>query len=191
MGVLAGSLLAAPFVAEAQKAAKIPRIGYLATNPTPHFQEAFRQGLRDLGYIEGRNLAIEDRNAEGKPERLPTLAAELVALEVDVIVASGTPAALATKQATKAIPIVFTAVADAVTSRLVTSLAQPGGNVTGVSVLAPELVGKCLEHLKQAIPAVSRVAALWQPGGVGERTEKDPEGSRSRGTGTGGPASIR
>src|SRR5262249_24134494 len=97
----------------------------------------------------------------------------LVALKVDVIVASGTPAALATKQATKTIPIVFTAVADAVTSKLVTSLAQPGGNVTGLSVLAPELVGKCLEHLKQAVPAVSRVAALWQPGSVGERTEKD------------------
>src|SRR5215510_9220616 len=170
---LTGGLLAAPLAAEAQQAAKISRIGYLATNRTPHFQEAFRQGLRDLGYVEGRNLVIEDRNAEGKAERLPALAAELVALKVDVIVAASTPAALAAKQATKTIPIVFTAVADAVTSRLVTSLAQPGGNVTGLSVLAPELVGKCLEHLKQAIPAVSRVAALWQPGGMGEPTERD------------------
>jgi putative tryptophan/tyrosine transport system substrate-binding protein len=168
-----GAVLAAPRAAEAQQAAKISRIGYLATNRTPHFQEAFRQGLRDLGYVEGRNLVIEDRNAEGKPERLPALAAELVALKVDVIVASGTPAALTTKQATTTLPIVFTAIADAVTSRLVTSLAHPAGNVTGLSVLAPELVGKCLEHLKQAIPAVSRVAALWQPGAVGERTEKD------------------
>ena len=171
--LVAGSLLAAPLAAEAQPAAKIFRIGYLATNPTPHFQEAFRQGLRDLGYVEGRNLVIEDRDAEGKPERLPALAAELVALKVDVIVASGTPAALATKQATRTLPIVFTAVADPVTSRLVTSLAQPGGNVTGLSVLAPELVGKCLEHLKQVIPAVSRVAVLWQPGGLGEGTAKD------------------
>jgi len=170
---LVGGIVAAPIAAEAQQAGKVARIGYLATNPTPHFQEAFRQGLRDLGYVEGRNLVIEDRNAEAKPERLPALAAELVALKVDVIVASGTPAALATKQATRTLPIIFTAVADPVTSRLVTSLAQPGGNVTGLSVLAPELVGKCLEHLKQAIPAVSRVAALWQPGGVSERTEKD------------------
>ena len=170
---LVGGIVAAPIAAEAQQAGKVARIGYLATNPTPHFQEAFRQGLRDLGYVEGRNLVIEDRNAEAKPERLPALAAELVALKVDVIVASGTPAALATKQATRTLPIIFTAVADPVTSRLVTSLAQPGGNVTGLSVLAPELVGKCPEHLKQAIPAVSRVAALWQPGGVSERTEKD------------------
>ena len=173
IGTLAGGLLAAPYAAEAQQAAKIFRIGYLALNPTPHFQEAFRQGLRDLGYVEGRNLVIEARDAEGKLERLPALAAELVALKVDVIVTSGTPAALAAKQATRTLPIVFTAVADPVTSRLVTSLAQPGGNVTGLSVLAPELVGKCLEQLKQAMPAVSRVAVLWHPGAMTERTDKD------------------
>jgi putative ABC transport system substrate-binding protein len=172
-GVLALALLASPLAAEAQQAAKIFRIGYLGTNRTPHLQEAFRQGLRDLGYVEGRNLVIEDRDAEGKLERLPALAAELVALKVDVIVAAGTPAALATKQATRTLPIVFTAVGDPVTSRLVTSLAQPGGNVTGLSVLAPELIGKCLEQLKQAIPAVSRVAVLWHPGAMGERTDKD------------------
>jgi ABC-type uncharacterized transport system substrate-binding protein len=166
-------LLTAPLAAEAQQTAKVPRIGYLALNPTPHLTEAFRRGLRDLGYVEGRNLVIEYRDAEGKSERLPALAAELVALKVDVILASGTPAALATKQATKTLPIVFTAIADPVTSRLVTSLAQPGGNVTGLSVLAPELVGKSLDQLKQAVPGVSRVAALWQPGGVGERTERD------------------
>jgi putative tryptophan/tyrosine transport system substrate-binding protein len=166
-------LLAGPLAGEAQQAAKVPRIGYLALNPTPHLQEAFRQGLRDLGYVEGRNLVIEYRDAEGKAERLPALAAELVALKVDVILAAGTPAALATKQATRTLPIVFTAIADPVTSRLVTSLAQPGGNVTGLSVLAPELVGKCLEQLKQAVPGVSRVAVLWQPGGHGERTDKD------------------
>jgi putative ABC transport system substrate-binding protein len=166
-------LLAAPLAAEAQQAAKVARIGYLATNPTPHLQEAFRQGLRDLGYVEGRNLVIEYRDAEGKSEQLPARAAELVALKVDVIVAAGTPAALAAKQATRTLPTVFAAVADPVTSGLVTSLARPGGNVTGLSVLAPELVGKCLEQLKQAVPGVSRVAVLWQPGGVGERTERD------------------
>jgi putative ABC transport system substrate-binding protein len=166
-------LLAAPLAAEAQPAAKIARIGYLATNPTPHLQEAFRQGLRDLGYVEGRNLVIEYRDAKGKLERLPALAAELVALKVDVILASGTPQTLAAKQATGTLPIVFALAADPVTSRLVTSLAQPGGNVTGLSVLAPDLVGKCLEQLKQTVPGVSRVAVLWQPGGVGERTERD------------------
>jgi len=168
-------LLAAPLAAEGQQAAKVPRIGWLSLNlaANPHLSEAFRQGLRDFGYVEGRNVVIEIRSAEGKLERLPALAAELVALKVDVIVASGTPAALATKQATRTLPIVFTAIADPVTSRLVTSLAQPGGNVTGLSVLAPELVGKCLEQLKQAVPGVGRVAVLWQPGGLGERTEKD------------------
>jgi len=169
---LAGAL-AAPLAAGAQQATKVARVGYLATNPTPHFQAAFRQGLREFGYVEGRNLVIEDRDAAGKLERLPALAAELVALKVDVIVAPNTPAALATKQATKTLPIIFTAVADPVTSKLVTSLAHPGANVTGLSVLAPELVGKCLELLKQAIPAVSRVAVLWHPGATGERTDKD------------------
>ncbi len=169
------AMLASPFAAHAQQAAKVARIGYLsaanlATNP--HMHEAFRQGLRDLGYVEGRNVVIEYRSAEGKYERLPALAAELVALKVDVIVAPPTVAALAAKHATRTIPIVFTAV-DAVASGLVTSLARPGGNVTGLSLLAPELVGKCLEQLKQAVPGVSRVAVLWQPGGLGERTEKD------------------
>jgi putative ABC transport system substrate-binding protein len=168
---LAGGLLAAPLVAEAQQAAKIFRIGYLALNPNPHFQGAFRQGLRDLGYVGGRNLVIEDRDAGRKPERLPALAAELVALKVDVIVASGTPAAQAAKQATRTLPIVFTAVAAPIGSGLVTSLARPGGNVTGLSVLAPELVGKQLELLKQAIPAASRVAVLWEPGVLGKDVE--------------------
>jgi putative tryptophan/tyrosine transport system substrate-binding protein len=162
---LAG-VFAVPLAGEAQPTAKIARIGYLAANRAgapPNLREAFRQGLRDLGYVEGRNVVIEYRDAEGKFERLPALAAELVALNVDVIVtAGGTLAALAAKQATR--PIVFIAVGDPVTSGLVTSLAKPGGNVTGVSLLFPELVGKCLEQLKQAIPGVSRVAVLWQPG---------------------------
>jgi putative tryptophan/tyrosine transport system substrate-binding protein len=167
-------LLASPLAAEAQQAAKIARIGYLHPNlaPGPHQHEAFRQGLRDLGYVEGRNVVIEYRDAEGKFERLPPLAAELVALKVDVIVAPNTLAALAVKQATRTLPIVFAVAADPVTSGLVTSLARPGGNVTGLSILSPELVGKGLERLKEAVPGVSRVAVLWQPGAVGERTER-------------------
>src|SRR6266478_9920611 len=159
LGVIAGGLLAAPLAAEAQQPTKIARIGYLSLNlvPNRHLREAFRQGLRDLGYVEGRNVVIEYRDAEGKPERLPALAAELVALKVDVIVAGATPHALAAKQATRTLPIVFAAAGDPVTSGLVTSLARPGGNVTGSSNFAPELVGKCLEQLKQAVPAVSRV----------------------------------
>jgi putative ABC transport system substrate-binding protein len=166
---------AAPFAAEAQPA-KIARIGYLTTSTAanPHLREAFRQGLRDLGYVEGRNLVIEYRDAEGKIERLPALAAELVALKVDVIfVGGGTRVTLAAMQATKTIPIVFTGVGDPVTSGLVTNLARPGGNVTGLSGLGPELVGKRLEQLTQAVPGVSRVAVLWLPGALGERTDKD------------------
>jgi ABC-type uncharacterized transport system substrate-binding protein len=116
---------------------------------------------------------IEYRDAEGKVERLPALAAELVALKLDVIVAPGTPQALAAKQATKTIPIVFTAASDPVPDGLVTSLARPGGNVTGLATLSPELVGKGLEQLKRAVPDVNRLAILWQPGALGERTEKD------------------
>jgi putative tryptophan/tyrosine transport system substrate-binding protein len=173
---ITGSLLAAPLAAEAQEAAKVARIGYLSTNlaANPHTHEAFRQGLRDLGYVEGRNIVIEYRDAEGKPERLPALAAELVALKVDVIVAAASNhLALAAKQATRTLPIVFAAASDPVASGLVTSLARPGGNVTGTSVLSPELVGKRLELLTQAVPGVSRVAVLWLPGALGERTEKD------------------
>src|SRR5712692_2794145 len=173
MVMLTGGIVVAPFAAEAQQAAKVARIGYLASNlaANPHGLEAFRQGLRDLGYVEGRNLVIEYRDAEGKLERHPALVAELVALKVDVIVAGGTTQALAAKQATRTLPIVFVG-ADPVEIGLVTSLARPGGNITGLSSLGPELVGKRLEQLKQAVPEVSRVAVLWQPGGYGERTEK-------------------
>jgi putative ABC transport system substrate-binding protein len=176
IGTLAGGLVAAPLAAEAQQAAKIARIGYLVTNlaANRHLHEAFLQGLRDLGYVEGRNVEIEHRSAEGKlVERLPALAAELVALKVDVILAGATPAALAAKQATRTLPIVFAAAGDPVGSGLVTSLARPGGNVTGSSLLAPELVGKCLEQLTQAVPGVSRVAVLWEPGAFPERLEQD------------------
>ena len=171
--VVLGALFS-PAAVEAEQAAKVARIGYLApTLAVPRLQEAFLQGLGDLGYAKGRNLVIEYRYAEGKPERLPALAAELVALKVDVILAPGTPPALAAKQVTRTLPIVFVGVADPVTGGLVTSVARPGGNVTGLSVLAPELVGKRLELLKQVVPGVSRIAVLWQPGFVSERTEKD------------------
>jgi putative ABC transport system substrate-binding protein len=174
MAMLTGGIVVAPFAAEAQPAAKVARIGYLtANNPAanPHHPEAFRQELRDRGYVEGRNLVIEYRSAEGNLERLPALVAELVALKVDVIMAPSTVAALAVKQATRTLPIVSVAIP--ATSGLVTSLARPGGNVTGLSFFSPELVGKCLEQLTQAVPGVSRVAVLEQPGAVPERTEKD------------------
>ena len=170
------SVLAAPLAVEAQQAAKISRIGFLSLNraANPRLHEAFRQGLRELGYVEGRNLVIEFRDAEGKYERLPALAAGLVALKVDVIVTGGgTPTALAAKQATTTLPIVFSSASDPVADGLVTSLARPGGNLTGSSNINPELVGKCLEQVKQAVPAATRVAVLRQPGAVSERTERD------------------
>jgi ABC-type uncharacterized transport system substrate-binding protein len=176
IAVLALSLLAAPLAAEAQQAAKIARIGFLSPNlaATPSLPEAFRQGLRDLGYVEGRNVVIEYRDAEGKVERLPALAAELVTLKVDVILAEGgTLGPRVAMQATRTIPIVFAAAGDPVGSGLVTSLARPSGNVTGLSGLNPELIGKRLELLKQAVPGVDRVAVLRQPGALGERTAKD------------------
>ena len=152
IGNIAGGLVAAPLAAGAQQAAKVTRIGLLSLNASsasPQFFEPFLQRLRDLGYVEGRNVVIEIRDAEGKPERLPALAAELVALKVDVIVAPNTPQALAAKQATRTVPIVFVAATDPVADGLVTSLARPGGNVTGFSSLAPELVGKRLELLNR------------------------------------------
>jgi putative tryptophan/tyrosine transport system substrate-binding protein len=175
IAVLTLSLLAAPRVREAQQAAKVARIGYLTPGLSTNlnFLEGFRRGLRDRGYFEGRNLVIEIRSAEGKFERLPALVAELLALKVDVIVTGGTPATLAAKKATSTVPIVFAAAGDPVTSGLVASLARPGGNVTGLSMLSADLIGKCLEQLKQAVPGVSRVAVLWQPGAVPERTEKE------------------
>jgi len=169
------SLILAPLAAGTQAAA-VARIGLLSldVSASPHVLEPFLQGLRDLGYIEGRNVVIEYRDAEGNPERLPALAAELVALKVDVIFATGTPHAMAAKQATRTVPIVFLGATDPVADGLVTSLARPGGNVTGLSTsAAPEIVGKRLELLTQAVPGLSRVAILWQRGGQGERTNKD------------------
>jgi putative ABC transport system substrate-binding protein len=160
--------LAATAVAAAvERPAKVPRIGVLAFQPTPHLLEVFRQGLRDLGYVEGQTIAIEYRFGEGRPERLPGLAAELVRLKVDVIVAGPPPAPEAAKQATSTIPIVFAVTGDPVAEGLVASIARPGGNLTGLAAMSPELVGKQLELLKEVVPRVSRVAVLQNPGNQG------------------------
>ena len=148
---------------QAQQPKKVPRISYLAGS-TPDGQsariEAFRQGLRELGYVEGKNILIEYRYAEGKLDRLSELAAELVRLKVDVIVTAGPPATRPAKKATGAIPIVMAQDPDPVGSGFVTSLARPGGNITGLSSLAPEISGKQLELLKEIVPKLSRVAVL-------------------------------
>jgi len=156
--------LSAPLAAKAQQPGKVARIGVLSfgsATPGSHIDEAFRQQLRELGYVEGQNIVIEYRWAEGRAERLPDLAAELVRLKVDVIVAGGTPPPLAAKHATRTIPIVMAAAGDPVGSGLVASLARPGGNVTGLSTFTPELAGKRLQLLKEVVPGVSRVAVLW------------------------------
>ena len=156
-------------------AQNIPRIGYLATGAAPdstHLQQAFFQGLRERGYIEGKTIHVERRFADRKPERLPDLAAELVRQKVNLIVAETTPAVRAAKQATTSIPIVMTAVADAVGSGLVASLARPGANVSGLSFLGTELVAKRLEVLREAVPGATRIVVLWHPGAHGEGTVK-------------------
>jgi putative ABC transport system substrate-binding protein len=164
---LAGALLAAPLAAEAQQAGKVHRIGYLASTSATaarHLLEAFRQGLGELGWVEGQNVLIEYRFAEGRHERLPELAAELVRLKLDLILAGPTPPALAAKNATGTIPIVMTAVGDPVRLGLVTSLARPGGNVTGVSFdVGLEVFPKALELLRESVPNVRRVAVLSNP----------------------------
>ena len=166
LGTLAGALLAAPLAASAQQAGKVYRIGllsYLGCPLGPETMGPFRQGLHNLGYVEGQNIIIECRGAPGAADRAPGFAAELVRLKVDVLVAQGTASALAAKQATKTIPIVMVYVGDPVGSGLVTSLARPGGNVTGLSVLTPDMVPKALEILKEAAPSVSRVAVWIDP----------------------------
>jgi putative ABC transport system substrate-binding protein len=161
--VLALSLTLVPLATGAQPASKVPRIGYLSPTTAPTFEDAFRQGLRELGYVEDRNIAIEYRWAEGKYERLPQLAADLVRLKVDVILAVTTSATQAAKAATRTIPIVFTLVADPVTSGLVPSLGRPRGNITGLPSIASEIIGKQLELLKETVARVSRVAILQNP----------------------------
>jgi ABC-type uncharacterized transport system substrate-binding protein len=150
-------------VAQAQQPTTIPRIGFLITSSPSVIaprMDAFRQGLRALGYVEGKNIVIERRHAEGKLDRLPALAAELVRLNVDVIVTSGPTATRPAKEATFTIPIVMTFDDDPVGSGFVASLARPGGNITGLSTLAPEISGKQLELLKEIVPRLSRVAVI-------------------------------
>ena len=164
--VLVLSLTLAPLAAGAQLATKVPRVGFLITGSSQGVQpllDAFRQGLRELGYVEGQSIAIEYRWAEGKYERLSDLAAELVRLKLDVIVAVATPAVQAAKQATKAIPIVMLSVGDPVASGFVASVARPGGNITGLANIASELVGKQLQLLREVVPTFSLVAVLWNP----------------------------
>jgi putative ABC transport system substrate-binding protein len=163
---LATFFLTTASLAHAQQPKKIPRIGYLAPTTRAgiaHNTEAFLQGLRELGYIEGQNIVIEYRWADGKFERLPELAAELVRLKLDVIVAAVTQASLAAKNATGTIPIVMVAVGNPVDSGLIASLAHPGANITGTSTMSDEVVGKQLELLKETFPKITRVAAMWNP----------------------------
>ena len=162
---LAIALLTAPLAAGAQQPAKVPRIGFLlgsSPGPDPRI-EGFRQGLRELAYLEGKNIAIEWRYAEGKEELVPKLAAELVQLNVEIIVTDGTNVTRAAKNATKTIPIIMASDADPVGNGFVASLARPGGNVTGLVNLLAGLSGKRLELLKEAIPGILRVGILWNP----------------------------
>ncbi len=163
VSMLAVVILAFVHPAEAQQPKKVPRIGFLfgsslSANSARH--EAFRQGLRELGYVEGKNIVIDWRSAEEKLDRLPALAADLVYLKVDIIVTGGSSPTRAAKEATTTIPIVMAQDADPVGSGFVASLARPGGNITGLSTLAPELSGKRLEILKEVVPKLSRVAVL-------------------------------
>jgi ABC-type uncharacterized transport system substrate-binding protein len=164
--------LSAPVAAEAQQPGQMPRVGYISPgSSSDSFRqrrfEAFRQGLRELGYVEGRNIALEPRWAEGEYARYPALAADLVRLKAHVIVAVGGTATKAAQQVTKTTPIVMSVVIDPLGSGLVASLARPGGNVTGITVMASDIVGKQLELLKQAVPEVSRVALLSNPANPG------------------------
>ena len=150
-------------LAGAQQPTHVHRIGWLSAGGRDPYEEVFLEGMRALGYVEGQNLVLEYRGAEGQYERLPALAAELVQLKVDVLLVVNTPAALAAKDATTTIPIVMAGVGDPVGSGLVASLARPGGNVTGLIALSTDLTGKQLEFLKDVLPTVSRVALLWNP----------------------------
>ena len=154
-------ILATIHLADAQQAGNIPQIGFLsqAAPPAPNL-EAFRQGLRDHGHVEGKNILIEYRDAEGKPDRLPNLASDLVRLKINGMVVVGGEATLAAKNATTVIPIIMVAASDPVGTGLVASLARPGGNITGISFLGPESSGKRLELLKEVVPGLSRVAAV-------------------------------
>ena len=174
--LLGGSAAAWPLAVRAQQATKMPRIGTLSPgrselpDPTLNMLNAFLQGLHELGYTEGQNVAIERQYAAGSSDRLRELAAELVRRKPDIIVAFSTTAARPAKQATDTIPIVAVGMADPVADELVASLARPGGNVTGTTFLGPELVAKRLQLLREVVPGLSCVAALWHPHAYSERT---------------------
>ncbi len=175
MALLGSAAVTWPLAVSAQQPAKVGRIGYLITSSfeSPAARatlSAFQQGLREHGYVEGKDILIEYRAADGKIERFPHLAIELARLNVDLILAPNTPAARAVQQATTTIPVVVPAMGDPVGDGLVASLARPGRNITGLTFLGPELAPKRLDLLKQALPKASRVAALWHPGASGERT---------------------
>ncbi|MBI2532962.1 MAG: ABC transporter substrate-binding protein [Deltaproteobacteria bacterium] len=164
-------LLALPFPAQAQQPKKVPLIGYLLTTSVPTIvgpqMEIFRQALRDLGYIEGNNILIEYRYIEGRQDRVPSLIAELVQLKVDVLIVGTLTSIRAAKQATSTIPIIMVTSGDPVATGIVDSLARPGGNITGLTLLTRELNGKRIELLKEAVPGISRVGVLWDPRGPG------------------------
>jgi putative ABC transport system substrate-binding protein len=162
--LLGGLILASIHIAEAQQSPKVAKIGWLTAGAgSVAGPELFRQEIRTLGHVEGRNITFEYRYAEGKPDRVPVLVDELVRLKVDVLVVNSTPVTLAAKNATKTIPIVFHNVADPVAAGLVDSLARPGGNITGFTIITAVLAGKRLELLKETIPNLSRVFVLWNP----------------------------
>ena len=160
LAALGGAAAAWPLVGRAQKGAKIPRIGIIDDEP---LWDSFRQGLRDLGYIENQNIAIEYRSAESKVDRFAQAARELVSLPVNIVVVFGSTEARAAQQATSTVPIVMIAIGDPVRAGFAVSLARPGGNMTGNSYLSPDLIGKRLEILKECVPSVARVAFLWNP----------------------------
>src|SRR3989454_3584987 len=177
VGGVAGWLLVAPLAARAQQVAKVYRIGILETIPATRNAtnlDALRKGLRDLGYVEGRNLVIEYRSADGRAERFPDLASELVRLKVDLIVTRGTPAARAAKNATGTIPVVMATMGDP--RAIVASFARPGGNITGVTTFSTELTAKRIELVKELVPNLSRVALLHNMG----NPAVPPNGKRQR-----------
>ena len=187
--LLGGAVVTWPSCLRAEQSSKIHRIGFMVTGSlqSPEQRgiiEAFQQGLRERGYVEGQNIVIQYQSADGKIERFTELARELVDHHPDLIVASNTPAALAAKQATTTIPIVVPVMGDPVGDGLVTSLARPAGNITGMTFLGPELATKRLELLKQALPTMSRVAALLHPGAYGESTMKQMLRAMEGGAGT-------
>jgi ABC-type uncharacterized transport system substrate-binding protein len=164
--LLGGAAAAWPLAARAQNAGKIPRVGFMGNSTAAleaNLVEPFRAGLRELGYREGSNIVIEYRWADGRYERFPALVAELLAVPVDVIVTAGTPAALAVKKATSSVPLVMIAVGDPIGTGIVPSLARPGGNITGLSSIAPDLEGKRLELLREVLPKLSHVGLLLNP----------------------------